>query len=252
MKVGPLPVGRDGAIFAVGFPRCNEPREIVDETIESIARSTLKPALIVIVDNGEIAFDVLDDIPPGLGNIDIELVRPQANLGCAGGWNRAVEIAQNDGIDHVVLLNADCAVSPVTFEKMFADPAPSMVCAHAFGCFRWDPEIRQKVGLFDDKFHPAYFEDADYRYRMKLAGVPRADWEFHEVARPSFGRAIYSTGIRHGWRHEDGRGYQGWSDEKLAWFYERLEANRRRYVMKWGGMPNFEIYTEPFNGRREE
>jgi hypothetical protein len=233
--------------FAVGIPRCNEPSEIFNETLNSIAGSTKKPALVVIVDNGEITIS-LDDLPPT--NIDTIISHPRANLGCAGGWNHATRTIESEGIEHVVLFNADCAVSPVTFEMMFSDPAPSMVCAHAFGCFRWDPEIREKVGFFDDKFHPAYYEDADYRYRMKLAGVPRVDWEYHEVARPSFGRALYSTGIRHGWLLPD-RGYQGWIDDKLAWFNERLEANRKRYVMKWGGMPNFEVYTEPFNGRKE-
>ena len=37
------------------------------------------------------------------------------------------------------------------------------------------PGLIQNVGLMDENFFPAYYEDNDHRYRMKLAGL---HWEY--------------------------------------------------------------------------
>jgi GT2 family glycosyltransferase len=40
-----------------------------------------------------------------------------------------------------------------------------------FSCFALTPETINKVGLFDENFKIAYFEDNDYHYRMIDLGI---------------------------------------------------------------------------------
>jgi hypothetical protein len=143
----------------------------------------------------------------------------------------------------VILLNADCAVMPDTFERMLASTAPIM-CAYGFGCFLMSEAVWRDVGDFDEAFYPVYFEDTDYRFRCKLAGVALEEWAVSDLESIYPGRDRAPTGIVHG-KH-DPEGYQGWRGEKLAWFNARWEANRQRYLAKWGGDVGQERFTSPF------
>jgi len=244
-----MPNGR--APFVVGFARCNEPAAILSETLEAIAASSRRPSRIRIIDNGDdpLSIRTIDAAFMRLEaslNIRIEIYRSDKNRGCAASWNLLHEFGDDAG-ERQVILNADCAVAPDTFEDMLSVPAPTAVLAYGFGCFLIDEEIRQTVGPFDAEFYPAYFEDADYRRRMALAGIVPNEWPIVEVDRPAPGRSRASTGITHGSHDPDG--YQGWRGNKLGWFWERYEANRRRYLAKWGGEPGHETFAEPFDGK---
>ena len=126
------------------------------------------------------------------------------------------------------------------------DSAPAFICARGFSCFRVDPEIYRRVGRFDEEFYPAYWEDADYRRRLQLSGIPIIEWSSEEVEIISPGRTRTPSGIVHGKHAADGS-YQGWTGEKLKWFWECYEANGRRYAAKWGGQLGNETFETPFN-----
>lgn len=109
--------------FFVGFPRCNEPRRILLETLDAIDASTCRPARLIVIDNGDEPLD--DELRSRIrvqGRSD--LVRPPRNIGCAGAWNAIHGIAGDFTYEpRVIILNADCAVAPDTFEKMLEAPA---------------------------------------------------------------------------------------------------------------------------------
>ena len=226
--------------FVVGIARCNEPRALLEETLEALRASRLPPSQILIVDNGD---EPLHATPHA---VPYTAVRPERNVGCAGGWNMLCDLA---GDTSIVLLNSDCAVAPDTFERMYDAPEPALVCALGFSCFRLDSAIRKQIGPFDEEFYPAYFEDADYRRRCSLGGVEIIDWPYEPECIVSPGRTRFRSGIVHGW-YEPGS-YHGWAGDKFKWFHERLEANRLRYIAKWGGVPNAETYRSPFDERRD-
>jgi hypothetical protein len=241
--------------FILGIPRCNEPPEIFAQTLAAVAASSVLPKRVFIIDNGDEPLgSVTVREPPAHapGNdiiIPVHVVRSDRNLGCAGSWNLIHELGAPR---RTIILNADCAVPTDAFEKILAVQGPTLLCAFGFGCFRLDAEIYTKVGPFDEAYYPVYFEDTDYRYRCKLAGVVINEWPFIESERldhETFGRARYTTGFEHGWRHTDGRGYQGWTGEKAAWFQQRWEKNRDRYIAKWGGTVGEEKFTQPFDGK---
>ena len=226
--------------FIVGMPTCNEPRDLLTETLAAIHQSSRQPSKILIIDNGDVALqsghDWNDRTP-------ITIARPGTNIGCAAAWNRLHKYA---GLKTLIIINADCAVAPDTFERMLEAPAPAVVLAFGFSCFRIDAGIRDIVGDFDEAFYPAYFEDTDYRRRLQLADIEPIEWPriVSKIVYP--GRESVTSGITHGKHDPDG--YQGWRAEKLEWFRDRYEANKKLYADKWGGEPGHETFNQPFGG----
>lgn len=225
--------------FVVGMPTCNEPKDLLAETIAAIRASSRRPSRIIIVDNGDAALpsERLDFEP-------VQIVRSGQNIGCAAAWNQIYALAAPLT---TIIINADCAVGQDTFERMLEPPAPAVVLAYGFSCFRIDAEVRATIGNFDEAFFPAYFEDTDYRRRLQLAGVEPIEWPRIVEAVVYPGRERVTTGIIHGKYDPDG--YQGWRADKLAWFWGRYEANKKLYAEKWGGDPGHETYVVPYGDR---
>jgi GT2 family glycosyltransferase len=83
----------------------------------------------------------------------------------------------------------------------------------------------KQVGRFDENFFPAYFEDNDYEYRLKLEAIPvQTDYQLNPY--------MYRNNS---------------TSEKDPAVKNFIETNKKYYVNKWGGMPKKEIYTKPFN-----
>lgn len=96
-----------------------------------------------------------------------------------------------------------------------------------FSCFMLKKATIDKVGYFDEKFFPAYFEDNDYHYRMRLAGL--------KAVRHS--RALYF--------HWGSRTIQD-NDKIKSQSNLGYMANRDYYIKKWGGKPGAEKFSTPF------
>ena len=87
----------------------------------------------------------------------------------------------------------------------------------------------EKVGLFDIQYVTSYFEDNDFAYRMKLAGMK-------VIADAFFNPEVYRNSA---------------TIEKDPSLNSNFERNKQRFISKWGGMPNQEIFNIPFNGTIE-
>jgi len=185
-----------------------------------------KPDEYIIVDNGG-SLGERRWIDP-----EMKVVTPGKNLGVAGGWN---EIMQKAGGEHVLIVGDDVRLHKDTLlemEKVALGGAGFVRSGHApaFSCFliaRW---LWEKVGPFDERFWPAYFEDNDYHLRMKLLGY---DFATAPV----------------GYDHTGSGTVKSFSDTELSIHHARFEANKRRYIAKWGGPPHQETFKVPFNGR---
>jgi GT2 family glycosyltransferase len=198
--------------FGVGIVVLKQYDEL-RKCVASVNRSISKPSLIVIVDNG-------GELPPIDGCVVLNQAR---NIGCAGGWNLCMERIHPES---AILLNDDLEVAPDTFSKMMQPPPPCVVTAcdngDGFSCFRIDQGIVNLVGVFDEAYWPAYYEDCDYRARMLKEGL-----------RPiHIGMAVHKHG-NHGERP-----YQNFSQEELEQFNKHLESNKQRFIRQWGGLPS--------------
>jgi GT2 family glycosyltransferase len=80
------------------------------------------------------------------------------------------------------------------------------------------------VGEFDEAFEKCFFEDNDYEYRMRLAGITIR-----------YEDALNSEVYRNSQTIE--------KDPLLGGYL----SNREYYIKKWGGLPDSETYKTPFN-----
>lgn len=199
------------------------------------------------------------------GDPGFHIIRNEDNKGCGGGWNQGIEWGLAAGFTHFLVLNNDTLIGPKTVEGLYQRlvqtdvpvllssavdvsgevraPEELLQSDHAvnnkvaseaphpnFSCFMISKETVDKVGLFDEAFWPAYFEDNDYHRRLKLvagdaSGVATTTAVFYHFGSRTQNEALGKP-IVPGSKFEENRGY---------------------FARKWGGNPGSEIFTNPFN-----
>ena len=103
----------------------------------------------------------------------VHVIRLPWNLGVGAAWNLAMKATPD--AEWWALVNDDVAFAPGDLARLCAamDTAePRLVTLDGFSAFGINRAALDAVGWFDENFHPAYCEDADYEYRCRLRGVP--------------------------------------------------------------------------------
>jgi GT2 family glycosyltransferase len=99
-------------------------------------------------------------------------------LGVAGSWNFLIGKAIINDFKYFLILNDDVILQKD--EGQIREILAKGKHLSTFTCvghfiigprFILTKSVYEKVGAFDEGFKKAYFEDNDYMYRMKLAGV---------------------------------------------------------------------------------
>lgn len=168
------------------------------------------------------------------------------NHGVSVGWNECIQRAIHANIDFLLISNDDVVFEPGAISTLLreftmsydlvtmtntrnGDPGEGSIEAADFSCFMIRPEqFVEKFGWFDEKFSPAYFEDNDMAYRMRLLG------------------GTYRQ-ILHARMYHAGSVTQNWNGQPVV-TGEMFETNRSYYAVKWGGLPGAEQYRLPYNG----
>lgn len=178
---------------------------------------------------------------------DVQVITEPMTFSLAGKWNIGARTAFEQGYDAVLICNNDILFHPQTTAnliKRMEQGDAGMVTAHNvrgalqkasdiftypvpetyqdsespdFSCFMLSKATWETVGEFDERYVPCYFEDNDYHYRMKLAGIkaivtPSAPY-YHYGSRT---QNSVPGGICNG---------------------DRFMANRQRFVDKFGVDP---------------
>jgi len=174
---------------------------------------------IIVVDNGGYC-------PEPAGTHVIHL---PANLGVAAAWNLVLKATPR--APWWAIVNDDLTFAPGDLARLInamSDESPRLATLDGFSAFGINRVALEIVGFFDENFHPAYCEDADYEYRCRLVGVPI-------VAVPAGLRHERSSTIAlDRYRRQNDRTYP---------------ENVQYFKSKWGGpMRGGEVYTAPFNG----
>jgi GT2 family glycosyltransferase len=196
--------------------------------------------------------ETIHSIPVGARLIVVD--NKQLGWSLAKAWNRAVErICIEEGYDAAIILNDDAVLSPATGEAL-ADfllrgqyaagiqPEIALLTGYNtraggeqglrykpgepdYACFCTSHELFATQGPFDEEFAPAYFEDKDSHYRIRLAGMEAGSYApyFH------YGSDTIST-----------------DKERQAEIDRTFPVCRQRFIDKWGGEPGSEVFTEPF------
>ncbi len=88
--------------------------QFIEQTLESIARQTLHPDRVVVLDN--CSTDRTEEIVRSFKGIACEFIRNPANLGLFGNFNRALDFA--DQTEYLQILHADDTIEPQFYEVM--------------------------------------------------------------------------------------------------------------------------------------
>lgn len=173
----------------------------------------------LVVLNGEAA-----ETRRELAGHDVTFIDPGVNLGVAGSWNFVVRA--RPAAPWWLIVNADIEFGAGDLDRLveaMADPSPRVACLFEFGAFAFNQATVDKVGWFDENFHPIYFEDNDYRRRCLLADVPIVN-------------LISRT------KHENSATiHSGYGEHNTRTF----PRNGAYYAAKWGGLPGSETVTTP-------
>jgi GT2 family glycosyltransferase len=209
--------------FAIGIPTLNRGADLLLPSLIKYATDDFKDIDIHVVDNGKQSLTFVSELTPS-----IHVYEQQHNLGVAASWNLLChEIFKSHS--HALLLNDDIYLGYGTQRVLdVIDKYPySLVQSH----ISWSVVLISKhmydyIGEFDETFYPAYYEDSDYLYRMKLKGIRQ---DVDDTLNPDV--------IRISMTQE--------KDPELV--NESMRVNRERYIAKWGNSPLLETFLTPYN-----
>jgi GT2 family glycosyltransferase len=176
--------------------------DLLGRLIASVLAGSRVPDAILIVDNG--------------GNYEskencVRVIYRGPNLGVAASWNRLLQAGA------WIISNDDIVFARHTFEELANALESGQVIVNELGwaLFGQRPEVAEKIGFYDERFFPAYYEDADYHARLLQAGIPTH-------------APVLSEPVEH---------VQWASAESTEAVNAICNQNFQRFVDKWGGPP---------------
>lgn len=126
---------------------------------------------LVIIDNGDVV-----GIPPAtLPGIDkVSVVRLPSNVGVAAAWNLGIKLTPH--APWWLICNFDITFPPGSLARFAELQTGGLVLSAAappWACFAIHDEVLlHGVGLADESYYPAYWEDIDWERRIRAAGIP--------------------------------------------------------------------------------
>jgi GT2 family glycosyltransferase len=210
--------------FAIGIPTLNR-YDLLKPSLEKYLID-FPDTEIFVLDNGN--QNIKKDFPNANNLTIFEFAE---NIGVAASWNLLCLFIYTCGYDNALIINDDVYLgygSEVVEEAIDNMKVGLVQSQFSFSVFLINALLFYKIGIFDESFYPAYYEDSDFLYRMKLQGI-RQDLDYTLNASVL---AISST------------------REKAPELVDyAMQDNRVKYIEKWGGSPLLETFTTPYNNQ---
>ena len=212
--------------------------------VRSALAGTRQPDMIAVLDNsGTTALTAyLKENAPDIYELEnLHILNAPRNLGVAGGWNALLEhVKHQDPEAWALVVNDDIEFLPDTIQRFSEAPVYDLMlvgdgvhAVNAFSMFFVKPiELLSKVGPFDSTIWPAYYDDNDMHYRMKLLGYGLQPVENCGAVHNEGGSATIKS----------------YTPEERLKHDMQFTRNGEYYMMKWGNLPGNETYITPFNG----
>ena len=110
-------------------------------------------------------------MPAGLYSSKVTVLNMPANMGVAGSWNLGIK--SFPFAPYWIIASNDIKYASGQLQKLADNSSPDVVIktSQAWSSFSIGSNIVKKVGLFDENYHPAYYEDTDYESRMRRLGL---------------------------------------------------------------------------------
>ena len=210
--------------FCILIPTLNR-KDLLLEALDYYTNTFLNTP-IYILDNGN------QDIPNTYKNTYV--FTKESNLGVAGSWNFLIEKGISNGYHFFLILNDDIVLKKgeeSIYNIILEHGSDKFIRSEHF--YNWSAFILSKniylrIGRFDTSFERCYFEDNDYEYRMKLENIP----------------IVYSKEL-------NAEVYRNSMTIEKEPHLNNFNNNLKYYESKWGGTVGKEVYTIPFNRKKE-
>lgn len=207
--------------IGVGVPTINQFPEFKPYLLKYLTED-FKGLPFLLIDNGNQNIDV--ELPSCA-----DLIKESRNIGVSASWNKIMDWGFNElNLSHLIILNDDIYLGKNhnqvkgylrKFNLSF------LVGTGTWCAFIISKDVYFKVEDFDENFFPAYYEDNDYFYRMKLSGI---DIQHSTFMNPE----IYNNSM---------------SIKRNPALNYSFNNNKMYYIRKWGGEPDKETFSTPFN-----
>ena len=202
--------------FAIGIPTLNR-ADLLQASLDKYA-----------IDFSDVEIFVIDNGNQELYSSDNSIIiNEKRNLGVAASWNKLCQLIFKN-YDYAMILNDDiyCGYNADVVENAIFKMKSGLVQSQvSWSVFVISKRLYNFVGKFDEIFYPAYYEDSDYLYRMKLKGIIQ---DVDATLNPKIKR-ISST-------------YELAPDL----VNNAMQQNRLRYISKWGNSPLLETFITPY------
>ena len=213
--------------LGIGVPTLNR-YDLLKESLATLLPQSDDFEHLLIVDNGNQKINV--------DSKKTSIIINDSNKGVAGSWNQIInELVDKHDVTHVLMLNDDIVLHEVqikTIKEQIEKYKDKLLLIGDLGWSSWVLDIKcletmeyEPKKYFDEKFFPAYFEDNDFHYRLKLAGIDHSI-ALHELG-PKVRRASMTIA----------------KNRKIT----TGSNNGGYYSQKWGGLPGHEKFKTPFN-----
>jgi GT2 family glycosyltransferase len=205
--------------FAIGIPTYNR-FDLLHPALLFYVRD-FPNTTIYIVDNGS------QKIESKIKHPNVEVIESEKNIGVAASWNLLCDKIFKEN-DYAIILNDDIYLGRKDWEiddLLKNYKRAFYCCTQDFASFIIPKGTYKRIGQFDDVFYPAYYEDNDYEYRLKL-------WGLQPFRIPFLNPFLYATSQ---------------TLEKEPTLKKMTDLNKQRYIDKWGGEPKREKFKKPYN-----
>jgi GT2 family glycosyltransferase len=197
-------VGEMQKDYIVGIPTYTR-YDLLDTVIKDFLQGD--PLHIYIINNGNKQYNYEND--------KVTVIKTHYNLGVARSW----EVIANLAFPHTfILANDDISFTPDVVKSLFESDSEITLSSEGFSLVKITQAAYQKVGPFDTRFYPAYYEDNDYYERAVRAGVSIARSDVKMTHHASSTIKSYDKAEREAFNH----------------FFR---VNENYYISKWGELP---------------
>lgn len=137
--------------------------DLLEESIRSIDCDVEN--LLIIDNSGRY------QLPSNLHKGKTWVLNMPANMGVAGSWNLGIKCFPH--APYWIFMSNDNYWMPNSLQQMadLSDPTKLVMSNVTWGTFSLGSDIVKSIGLFDENYHPAYYEDNDYIERLRIAGM---------------------------------------------------------------------------------
>jgi hypothetical protein len=145
--------------------------DLLERCIRSLRNSV---QTLIIIDNGnELSEKKILSWLEWDDPMRVYVWRMPTGLSVAGSWNLGIKATPY--APGWLLLNSDAWFPEDPLEEYAHELLPDRIIlagAPPWCCAWIGREVVQRVGLFCERFHPAYFEDNDYEQRARIMSIP--------------------------------------------------------------------------------